>query len=269
LDLDGVTLAHRAMLPFLKAITKIDEDNYPETLGLTVVLNAPWVFHSVLWKIIKPWLDPVVAAKVQVYGSDFKEQLLKDIDADSLPEEYGGTCQCQGGCIPMFSIEESKQAIERMENTKGIKIATVQAGSKLDIVHKSVGQGNEAWWYFRTHDYDITFSIQFTPKGSQQSSYLFEVAKVDSHQTVAKGSTPCEEGEIKFTFDNTSAWRTEKVVHYAVGVQRQEEKTPIQREEQKQEQLEQKQESKEHISSSPSSSSSSSSSSSPSPPENL
>lgn len=32
-----------------KGISSIDQDNYPETMGATYVVNAPWIF-SVVWK---------------------------------------------------------------------------------------------------------------------------------------------------------------------------------------------------------------------------
>jgi hypothetical protein len=108
LDLDGIGTQTYGLLPYLKAIARIDEDNYPETLGATLVLNAPWIFGA-LWKIIKGFLDPVVAAKVIVLDGDWKKTLLDTyIDADALPAEYGGKCNCAGGCIPMYKAEDIK-----------------------------------------------------------------------------------------------------------------------------------------------------------------
>lgn len=77
---------------------------YPETLGELFIINAPWVFTP-LWAMVRPWLDPVTAAKFHVLGSKFQKQLLEVIDADQLPVEYGGTCRCTDmrwgdGCIP-------------------------------------------------------------------------------------------------------------------------------------------------------------------------
>lgn len=42
---------------------KCFEANYPESLGSVVVYKAPWVFNQI-WRIIKGWLDPVVASKI-------------------------------------------------------------------------------------------------------------------------------------------------------------------------------------------------------------
>ena len=38
------------------------------------------------------WLDPKTVSKFVVLGADYKETLLKYVDASELPEKYGGTC---------------------------------------------------------------------------------------------------------------------------------------------------------------------------------
>jgi hypothetical protein len=47
----------------VKFMIKCFEANYPESLGVVVVHKAPWIFQGI-WAIIRGWLDPVVAAKV-------------------------------------------------------------------------------------------------------------------------------------------------------------------------------------------------------------
>lgn len=39
------------------------EARYPEYLGKVLVHNAPWVFWGI-WRVVKPWLDPVIADSV-------------------------------------------------------------------------------------------------------------------------------------------------------------------------------------------------------------
>lgn len=46
----------------VKLIVNILQYNYPETLSVALILNAPMLF-SACWAVIKPWLDPVTAAK--------------------------------------------------------------------------------------------------------------------------------------------------------------------------------------------------------------
>lgn len=71
---------------FILFLTKSFEAYYPETLGLVLVHNAPWVFWGV-WKVLSPLLDPVVRAKIAFTQN--KKELMEYIDAGRLPK---GTC---------------------------------------------------------------------------------------------------------------------------------------------------------------------------------
>jgi CRAL/TRIO domain len=42
--------------------------------------------------VIAPLLDPRTRDKIIILGTDYKERLLQDIDAEQLPVQYGGTC---------------------------------------------------------------------------------------------------------------------------------------------------------------------------------
>lgn len=63
------------------------EAYYPESLGILVIHKAPFVFWGV-WKIIEPWLDPVVASKIRFTRSD--KELTDVIEAERLPNKYEG-----------------------------------------------------------------------------------------------------------------------------------------------------------------------------------
>jgi len=73
----------------LSEITHIDQNNYPETLGKTLIINAPTVFRAI-WGIVKPMLDPRTQAKIEVCPSDYLPVLQKWIDTDSIPAYLGG-----------------------------------------------------------------------------------------------------------------------------------------------------------------------------------
>lgn len=79
------------------AASSVGQDRYPETMGKFYIINAPWAFSAV-WSVIKPWLDEVTVKKIDIVGSGYKETLLKQIPPESLPKEFGGTCECVGGC---------------------------------------------------------------------------------------------------------------------------------------------------------------------------
>jgi CRAL/TRIO domain len=75
----------------------IGQDRYPESMGKFFIINAPFAFWAV-WSIIKPWLDEVTVSKIDILGGGYKDALLKQIPPENLPEEFGGTCHCPGGC---------------------------------------------------------------------------------------------------------------------------------------------------------------------------
>ena len=71
----------------VKFMIKIFEANFPESLGHICVHRAPWVFSSI-WNIIKGWLDPVVAAKIN-FTKDIHD-LSQYVDVKNIPKELGG-----------------------------------------------------------------------------------------------------------------------------------------------------------------------------------
>ena len=82
----GFSMANMDYTP-VKFMIKCFEANYPESLGSVLVYKSPWIFQGV-WKIIKGWLDPVVAAKVHFAGD--VEELSQWISKAQIPKELGG-----------------------------------------------------------------------------------------------------------------------------------------------------------------------------------
>ena len=81
------TMANMDYTP-VKFMIKVFEANYPESLGCVLVHKAPWIFQGI-WKIIKGWLDPVVAAKV--HFTNGVEDLSEFINKSQIIKELGGT----------------------------------------------------------------------------------------------------------------------------------------------------------------------------------
>jgi hypothetical protein len=87
----GIMQVTRDFLAIVKSIAEIDQEQYPETLGKTYIINTPSAFPFV-WRGIKPWIDPITASKINIFGaSEFDEALKSDIGVHSLPLTYGGT----------------------------------------------------------------------------------------------------------------------------------------------------------------------------------
>lgn len=85
-DMSGFSLKN-ADLNAVKFLAKAFEANYPESLSAIWIHKAPWIFNAV-WKIIKGWLDPVVASKIHFTKST--ADLEQFVDKKFIPKDLGG-----------------------------------------------------------------------------------------------------------------------------------------------------------------------------------
>ncbi|KAK6544167.1 hypothetical protein TWF694_000874 [Orbilia ellipsospora] len=85
-DMTGFGMSNMDYAP-VKFMIKCFEAHYPECLGICLVHNAPWIFQGI-WKIIKGWLDPVVASKV--HFTTKVSDLAEFIPLSHIPKSLGG-----------------------------------------------------------------------------------------------------------------------------------------------------------------------------------
>lgn len=87
-----MTQLSRRALAIIKDQAAIDSICFPETMSKMLIVNAP-SFFAATWRLIKGWLDPRTASKIEVISSRsaMEKRLLEFIDADKLPSDYGGT----------------------------------------------------------------------------------------------------------------------------------------------------------------------------------
>ena len=85
-DMTDFSMANMDYTP-VKFMIKCFEANYPESLGSVLVYKSPWIFQGI-WKIIKGWLDPVVASKVH-FASNIND-LTEWIPRGQIMKELGG-----------------------------------------------------------------------------------------------------------------------------------------------------------------------------------
>jgi hypothetical protein len=88
----GMSQITSDFMKLTKALAEIDQNQYPETLGRAFIINAPSAF-PIVWRMVKPWLDPATVAKITVLGGpkEYIPVLQEFIGEENLPSNYGGT----------------------------------------------------------------------------------------------------------------------------------------------------------------------------------
>ncbi|XP_064095033.1 uncharacterized protein LOC135207291 isoform X2 [Macrobrachium nipponense] len=71
--------------PLVRVLFNIMTDHYPERLGVSLILNAPYIF-SACWAIIRSWMDENTASKIKFIKGD--EQLSSYVDPCVIPEDF-------------------------------------------------------------------------------------------------------------------------------------------------------------------------------------
>lgn len=98
MDLKGVGISRvSSVYGYVRQASAISQDHYPERLGKLYLINAPWGFSGV-WSVVKSFLDPVTVQKIHILGGSYQGELLAQVPAENLPKQFGGTCECDGGC---------------------------------------------------------------------------------------------------------------------------------------------------------------------------
>jgi hypothetical protein len=89
-------VSQRSAYNILKSSSVINGDNYPETLGTYLIINAP-SFFPFIWGMIKGFLDEKTRDKIRVVpAAETQTELLKFIKEEDIPSFVGGKCTCAG-----------------------------------------------------------------------------------------------------------------------------------------------------------------------------
>jgi hypothetical protein len=99
------------------------QNYYPESLGKCLVVNPTWLFSG-FYKLVRPLLDPVVAAKVEIINN--YEELTKFIAPENLLKQFGGTSEYEYSYIP---VESPKKKIKEIS---ALKIKSIE--EEIDVI---------------------------------------------------------------------------------------------------------------------------------------
>ncbi|PWY67089.1 CRAL/TRIO domain-containing protein [Aspergillus sclerotioniger CBS 115572] len=84
---------------------------YPETIDRIFVGNAPFYFPRI-WAFMKHFVDPVTAEKLVITKSaDAYDTMLKHVDHDKIPSQFGGGFKFTTGMLPELD-EGIRQALQ-------------------------------------------------------------------------------------------------------------------------------------------------------------
>jgi len=129
--------------------------------------------------------------------------LLDLIDADQLPVEYGGTCSCSGGCIPVHLNNE----------------IYVSAGSSHEATVQ-VSSGSSLTWAFQSIAHDISFEVVHnSPTGERKVLSPKERCTTAASKTVKGNVTISDPGTVSVIFDNSYSYWTGKTIKYRLDVE--------------------------------------------------
>lgn len=170
-DMSHFTMANMDYAP-VKFMIKIFEANYPESLGAVLVHKAPWIFQGI-WKIIRGWLDPVVAGKVHFTSSvedleEFipKSQIIKELDGGEdweyhYAEPIPGEDDTMKEAGPRQALETERDGQVQDYQRKTFEWISKGAGGEGDKLREErnalAGNLNENYWnldkYVRARTY--------------------------------------------------------------------------------------------------------------------
>lgn len=74
---------------FLKLASVLGQDYYPELLGISFIINAPFIFKG-LWAVIKTMLDERTVKKFFIESNDGLKTMKNYMNVDFLPISMGG-----------------------------------------------------------------------------------------------------------------------------------------------------------------------------------
>lgn len=147
----GMSQVTQRCLSIIKEQSAIDSLCFPETLERMVVVNAPR-FFTATWKLIKGWLDPRTAAKVELISSrsSWEKRLKELVDEDQLPSDYGGKAEDTNVTLMKEAPEGIKRQFTELMSFRSSSsyVVEVKDGEKADIV------------VFTRSSYGATFLVQ-------------------------------------------------------------------------------------------------------------
>ena len=194
-------------------------------------MRAPSFLPSI-YAVARPFLDVRTQEKIHIVSSDSQlKEVMSSLGLENVPKEYGGTCECAGGCVPYVTHGQSAEeeaVVQEMEeaDTGKEEAINVSAGKTYEAtLPVTVAASMEAtvWWRVSIDKKDIQLSVQW--QGDDSTVHpLAQPRKIDAGERcgVVRGSAVLTEqdgaGRVRLVFDNSYSRFTSKDVRWRVGV---------------------------------------------------
>lgn len=154
-------MLQKRFINVVRDIFAVDQSYYPEVLHRLFVINCPALVHTA-YSLVKGALDENTRKKL-VFCSKAESLavLRRVIDDDKIPQELGGGCRCEGGCLPLYKDAETDGSVACAAAEVPTENITIKAGHTLS---RSVPlrAGEEVSWQFALENADVYFSARFT-----------------------------------------------------------------------------------------------------------
>ncbi|XP_033627184.1 SEC14-like protein 2 isoform X1 [Asterias rubens] len=223
-DMEGFGL-HHLWKPGVDVVNRnvaLFEQHYPETLKKIFVINAPTIF-PIAYSLVKPFLQENTRKKISVLGSNWKETLLKHIDANELPLHWGGEARGQAGdpnCTHQVmlggKVPESYYIKERHLSSQEVLKYELSRGSSLELKYDVHQPGSVLRYEFHTKKNDIAFGVQRIAEDGGRVDVL-PIQRYNCHMVWEDGEISLQlPGQYIVIFDNSYSWTKSKKMMYWV-----------------------------------------------------
>ncbi|KAK8755119.1 hypothetical protein V5799_002182 [Amblyomma americanum] len=230
-----------AVIEYLTTLMCVFEDNYPERLNKAFVVNAPRYF-PIFWKIVRPFLSELTARKLALFGKDeqaWKKALLQEIDADQLPQFWGGTqtdpdgnprCPSvviDGGEVPTRYYRTTngtacppvdQQCSDQIPAEVARSSTVVSRQATLDVPVRVDQSGTLLAWEIASDDVLFGISYQEDVAVSSSAEVVLKPSRIKAGIKMPEtGTLTCPKpGMYVLNFDNSFSTFTSKKVSYSV-----------------------------------------------------
>ncbi|GFW93983.1 SEC14-like protein 2 [Trichonephila clavipes] len=206
-DMEGLTFANatdKKGIEYMILGLTIFQNHYPVLIGSVYVINISSYF-MIPCSIVKSCLSPASLEKIHLMGTDdWKEALLRVIDADVLPGFLGGTrtdpdgnSLCKTIVIPGGKIDDKyyiHKSKNSLVNSPGAKKLVLARASFSEIELEIEEDGSLIEWEFETKTRDIGFGVYYKKieNGEEQMVELVPLLRIDTEDYSETGVYRCE-----------------------------------------------------------------------------